>query len=226
MVMKNACLLFLPIYLLLVMEGLSQDSWKDVYSERTWTDRDAWQRPDDIIKQLGISKGSAVADIGCHEGYFTMKLASVVGPNGKVYAVDISRDKIEKVRANAKERNFDNVVAIVGDEANPKLPVASLDAVLIVDTYHEMDKHQEILSYIKASLKASGKLLICEPIADERKNLSRDVQEKRHELGMQFALDDLQAAGFKVISKHEGFVDRRKEKGDTMWLIVAVKEKL
>ena len=224
--MKRAFLLRLQFYVLTTASAFAQDSWKDVYSEKTWTQRDEWQRPNDIIKRLGISKGSTVADIGCHEGYFTMKLASVVGANGKVYAVDISRDKIEKVRANAQERNFSNVVAIVGEEANPKLPVSSLDAVLIVDTYHEMDKHQEILGFIKASLKSGGKLLICEPIADERKHLSRDLQEKRHELSMQFALEDLKAAGFRIAVEQENFVDRRKEKGDTMWLIVAVKEKL
>ena len=201
----------------------AQDAWKDIYRESAWEQRDTWQRADDIIGKLMIKAGSSVADIGCHEGYFTVKLAKVVGDKGRVYAVDISKDKIEKLKKNLEERKIENVNAIVGAEDNPHLPALTLDAVLIVDTYHEMDAHVEILNAIKKALKPKGKLVICEPISSERQKLSREDQERKHELGMNYAADDLIKAGFKILSQDGSFVDRVKEKGDKMWLIVCEK---
>lgn len=201
----------------------AQDPWKDIYREGAWEQRDKWQRADDIIGKLMIKPGSSVADVGCHEGYFTIKLAKVVGGQGRVYAVDVSRDKTEKLKKNLEERKIQNVNVILGEENNPRLPPLALDAVLIVDTYHEMDAHQEILGAIKKALKWKGRLVICEPISDERKKLSREDQERKHELGMNYAIEDLKKAGYKILLQEESFVDRVKEKGDKMWIIVCEK---
>jgi len=152
-----------------------------------------------------------------------MKLAKVVGDAGKVYAVDVSKDKVEKLKKHLKQRDISNVTTILGEKNNPRLPALSLDAVLIVDTYHEMDAHQEILQHIKSALNSKGRLLICEPIADDRKESSRTDQERKHELGMNYVLDDLKEKGFKIIFQQEGFVNRLKEKGDKMWVIVCEK---
>jgi ubiquinone/menaquinone biosynthesis C-methylase UbiE len=149
-----------------------------------------------------------------------MKLAPIVGKNGNVYAVDISKDKIERLKKHLADRNIQNVKPIIGEEDNPHLPSGTLDAALIVDTYHEMDDHQQILHHIKAALRTGGRLVICEPISDERKKLSRAEQARKHELGMNYAMEDLKQAGFKIVWKEEAFVDRVKEKGDRMWLIV------
>jgi ubiquinone/menaquinone biosynthesis C-methylase UbiE len=152
-----------------------------------------------------------------------LKLAKVVGDQGRVYAVDVSRDKIEKLKRHLDNRTITNVNAILGERDNPKLPTGALDAVLIVDTYHEMDAHQEILRSIKSSLKPKGRFVLCEPISESRIDLSRADQERKHELGMNFALEDLKRAGFKILFQDDAFVDRLKEKGDKMWLIVCEK---
>jgi ubiquinone/menaquinone biosynthesis C-methylase UbiE len=200
----------------------AQDPWKDVYRESAWEQRDTWQRSSEIISKLKLSASSRVADIGCHEGYFTMKLASVVR-SGKVYAVDISKSKLERLQEHLVKRNIKNVDVVLGKEDDPELPKNTLDAVLIVDTYHEMDQHATVLKHIMDALKPGGRLLLCEPISDERKALSRDEQEKKHELGMNFALNDLKMAGFKITFQQESFIDRVKEKGDKMWVIVCEK---
>jgi predicted methyltransferase len=207
----------------LTIPTIAQDPWKDVYRESAWEQRDTWQRPEEIMKKLAIKPGSKVADIGCHEGYFTLKLAKVVGDQGRVYAVDVSRDKIEKLKRHLEDRTITNVNAIVGERDNPRLPTGALDAVLIVDTYHEMDAHQEILKSIKSSLKPKGRFVLCEPISESRIDLSRADQERKHELGMNFALEDLKRAGFNILFQDDAFVDRLKEKGDKMWLIVCEK---
>jgi len=213
-------------FLLCFLYGLifAQDPWKNIYSQEAWAARDKWQRAGELIRFLKISPGSQVADVGCHEGYMTFKLAKEVGAKGIVYAVDIQASKLEKVQNHAEANNVAWIKTIKGDYDNPRLPINALDAVIILDTYHEMNDHAEILQHIKTSLKHGGRLLICEPIADSRRGLSRTDQEKKHELAMEFVLADLEKAGFKIFFQKDNYIDRTKEKGDKMWVVVALKD--
>lgn len=204
--------------------AFGQDPWKNIYSQHAWEARDKWQKPDELMRLMKIGPGSQVADVGCHEGYMTFKLAREVGAKGVVYAVDVEADKVEKVRKRAAENNITQVKVIKGDYDNPRLPAENLDGVIILDTYHEMDDHDEMLRHIKNSLKRGGRLVICEPIADSRRKLSRAEQERKHELGMEYALADLKKAGYKIFYQMDNFIDRTKEKGDKMWIVVGVKE--
>ncbi|MGC4033971.1 MAG: methyltransferase domain-containing protein [Tepidisphaeraceae bacterium] len=214
----------IPFLVLFLICSSFQDQWKNVYTESAWKDRDRWQRADDLIKQLGIKAGSSAADIGSHEGYMTFKLSTVVGASGKVFSVDVEQHKLDKLAEIAKSRQVTNITAIKGDYDDPKLAPNTLDAVIILDTYHEMKQHDAILAHIKTALKPGGKLVLCEPIADERRNLTRSEQESKHELGIAFAADDLMKAGLKIVRREDPFVDRTKEKSDNMWLLVAVKK--
>lgn len=202
----------------------AQDAWKNIYSQHAWAERDKWQRAEELIRMLQLSEGSRVADVGCHEGYMTFKLARHVGKNGVVYAIDLEQAKLDKVKKRADENGLSQIKVIKGDNDNPKLPFNTLDAVIILDTYHEIDHHDEILEHIKNSLKKGGRLLICEPIAGTRRELPRSDQERRHELAMGYALADLRKAGFKIIFQKDNFIDRTKEKGDKMWVLVVEKE--
>jgi precorrin-6B methylase 2 len=214
------------IFILMLMSQsvTGQDPWKNIYRESAWAERDTWQRPDEIIKLLKIKPGSHVADVGCHEGYMTVKLSAKVNENGKVYAVDVDQSKLDLLKKHLSERKIENVNLIKGDYDNPKLPANVLDAAIILDTYHEMDDHDKILEHIKTALKYGGRLILCEPIAESRKKLTRAEQEKKHELGVNFALEDLKKAGFEIIVQKDPFVDRNKVKGDMMWIIVAQKK--
>lgn len=127
------------------------------------------------------------------------------------------------LKKSIQENRFLNIQAIKGDDDDPKLPAETLDAVIIIDTYHEMDDPDEVLKRIKSSLKTGGKLVICEPVAEERRKLPRADQEKRHELGMNYAIEDLNKAGFRIKYQKDPFIDRTKEKGDKMWVITAEK---
>jgi len=212
---------------LLVLSTLfsfGQDPWKNVYTETAWVDRDKWQKADELIFQLNIKQGSKVADVGSHEGYMTVKLSRIVSSKGRVFAVDVEQPKLDKLKYHLSKRNITNVELVKGDHDNPKLPLNSLEAVVILDSYHEMDDHDKILQHIKSSLKPGGRLVLCEPIADERRKSNRESQERKHELGIDFALEDLLRAGFTIIKQQDPFVDRSKEKGDNMWLIVATKK--
>jgi predicted methyltransferase len=211
--------------LLMLMSGLStgQNPWKDVYSISAWQERDQWQRPSEILALLNLQPGSMVADIGSHEGYFTVKLAESVTNSGRVYAVDISKDKLARLKHNVRDRGLSNVVAIHADKDNPRLEANSVDGVLIVDTYHEFNDYSTILLHIYMALKPQGRLVISEPISDERKGLTRKEQVGKHELESRFVMDDLVRAGFRILMTQEDFVDRTAVKGDRMWVIVAEK---
>ena len=205
----------------LTLSCQSQDQWKNIYTENAWAERDKWQRANDIIDLLRLSSGSKVADIGCHEGYMTMKLSKQVGPTGRVFAVDVQQNRLDKLNGHLKEKHIKNVTTVKGDYDNPHLEPSSLNGALIIDTYHEMDDHDKMLLHIKAALKPGGRLVICEPIAEERRKLLRSEQERKHELGMNYALDDLRKAGFAIIFKQDPYIDRQQVKGDKMWIIVA-----
>jgi len=192
------------------------DTYMNVYTESAWKERDKWQKSEEIIRKLDVNKNSIVADVGSHEGYMTFKLAKTADT---VYAVDVDQSKLDKIQKHKPS----NVVLIKGDYDDPKLPPGKLDAVIILDTYHEMKDHDKILQHIFSSLKQGGRLVICEPIAQSRRNLSRADQEKKHEVSMEFVLEDLKKAGFTILEKKDPFVDREKIKGDKMWIILATR---
>lgn len=212
-----------PFLIFTASATYAQDQWKDIYRKNAWLERDQWQKADAIISKLLLKEGSKVADIGCHEGYMTFKLSKEVGDRGSVFAVDVQQSKLDKLSQHIVQAKATNITVVKGDYDDPHLPPNELDAVLIIDTYHEMDDHDDILQHIKTALKPGGRLLICEPIAKERSGLARADQERKHELGMNYALGDLVKAGFTVSFKQDSFVDREKVKGDKMWLVVAVK---
>ncbi|MGE0586987.1 MAG: class I SAM-dependent methyltransferase [Cyclobacteriaceae bacterium] len=213
-------LLLFPLSLV-IFTSQAQDAWKNIYTESAWRERDAWQRADAIMKHLDLRLGSKVADIGCHEGYMTMKLSKEVGDLGKVYAVDVEQNRLDKLKEHLQDRDIQNVITTKGDYDNPHLPANTLDGALIIDTYHEMDEHDAMLQHIKSSLRIGGLLVICEPIAKERRDLTREEQERKHELDMKYALEDLERAGFRVTFQQDPFINREKIKGDNMWIVVA-----
>jgi ubiquinone/menaquinone biosynthesis C-methylase UbiE len=216
------------VLFLSILPGLcvAQDQWKNIYSQPAWEARDKWQKPHELIRLLQISEGSRVADIGSHEGYMSFKLAARVGRRGKVYAVDLLQARLDKLKERAEASGLSQIQTVKGEPANPLLPANSLDAVLILDTYHEIREHAEMLRHIKTALKSGGRLVLCEPIADSRRALARAEQERKHELSMAFALEDLKKAGFVISFEKDNFIDRTEEKGDKMWVIVATKPSL
>lgn len=121
-------------------------------------DRDAWQKPDQIMDALGIADGSGVADIGAGAGWFTIRLARRVGPNGKVYAQDVQRQMLEAIRRRVAKEGLQNVETRLGEGSNPKLPTGALDAVLVVDVYPEVEDRVTFLRNVAASLKPNGRI--------------------------------------------------------------------
>lgn len=217
-------LLFIAVFTFLAIGSNAQNS--NIYTESAWTERDKWQKAELIIEQLSLEPGDKVADLGCHEGYMTIKLSRQVESQGLVYAVDIGTYKLKKLREHLSERNIENVIVTEGEPDDPKLPKEQLDAVLILDAYHEMDDHMLVLEHIKSALKSGGRLVIVEPIRESLRGKGRSEQEGKHEIDQRFVKEDLEKAGYRVIKEQDPFIDRTKPKGDKLWLLVAVKDQI
>ena len=121
-------------------------------------DREAWQKPDQIMDALGIADGATVADIGAGAGWFTIRLARRVGPNGVVYAQDVQRQMLEAIRRRVAREGLQNVETRLGVGSNPNLPSRSLDAVLVVDVYPEVEDRVAFLRNLAAALKPGGRI--------------------------------------------------------------------
>jgi len=106
---------------------------------------------------LGIGDGSYVADLGAGSGWFTIRLASRVGPNGKVFAEDIQRPMIQAINVRVETLGLKNVHTVFGASNDPRLP-EPVDAVLIVDAYHEMEQPVALLRNLVKSLKPSARV--------------------------------------------------------------------
>ena len=120
-------------------------------------DRDAWQMPDTVMDALGIADGSHVADIGAGGGWFTVRLARRVGPNGVVYAEDVQPQMLEAIRRRVDREGLRNVRTVRGDAADPRLPPESVEAVLMVDA-SEFSNPVAVLRGLAAALKPGGRV--------------------------------------------------------------------
>ena len=182
--------------------------------------REAWQKVGEILAAMRIGSGSVVADVGAGDGFLTARLARAVGPAGQVFAVDADDRAIERLRARVEQEALTNVTVVKGDAHDPHLDAASLDAVVIVNAYHEMVDHQAMLRRLRAALKPGGRLVIVEPIADKLLLDARERQTNVHEIAARFVEQEARDAGFRIETLHDPFI-RRPGSDVAEWLIAA-----
>ena len=128
----------------------------------TRPEREEEEQPDRALDEIGIAKGSTVADVGAGSGAITWRLAERVGPAGKVYANDIQPRMLELLRQNMAQRRIANVETVLGAVDDPKLPPSSVDLELMIDVYHEFSRPQEMLRHLRESLKPGGRMVLLE----------------------------------------------------------------
>jgi precorrin-6B methylase 2/mono/diheme cytochrome c family protein len=124
--------------------------------------RDKEERPELLMAALHIRRGATVADIGSGTGYFTWRLAEQVGPQGKVYAVDVQQNMLDLTRAAVDEHKLSNVEYVLATERSPRLPERSLDLVFIAYAYHEFGDPGAMMASIRRALKPGGRVVILE----------------------------------------------------------------
>jgi len=163
--------------------------------------RDAYQKPDEVLKALALRPGEVVADIGAGSGYFTLRFARAVGDTGRVYAVDISPDMIRHLNRRLRDAGVRNVVPVLADPHDPLLPDASVDRFVIVDTWHHIEDQAMYLGLLKRMLKPGGQVV---HIDFQKRDLPVGPP-----VGMKVAREDvvkqMEAAGFRLAAEH-GFL--------------------
>lgn len=125
-------------------------------------EREKEEHTSKLLPPLKIKPGDHVVDLGAGSGYYTMKLAEIVGPKGKVYALDIQPEMLEIIRRRVKRAGFQNVELVKTTETELKLPPASVDLFLMVDVYHELAYPYEVTVEMIKALKPGGRLVFVE----------------------------------------------------------------
>jgi ubiquinone/menaquinone biosynthesis C-methylase UbiE len=160
--------------------------------------RDAYQKPHEVVHALGLKPGDIIADIGAGSGYFTFHLARHVGDKGKVYAVDVSPEMILHVNRRIREFKMNNVVSVLADSDDPLLPDQSVNRFFICDVWHHIENPTKYLSLMKKILKPGGEVVII------------DFHKKEFPVGppmnMKIAREDvikrLESNGYRLTKEH------------------------
>jgi ubiquinone/menaquinone biosynthesis C-methylase UbiE len=130
-----------------------------------WLDRrerEQEEHPAEVIAALDLHPGEVVADLGAGSGYFTFRIAPIVGKTGTVLAVEIQQAMLDTLRTRASSQQATNVQVVQGAEIDPHLPAAGVDLVLFVDVYHELAYPFEVMTKVRQSLKPGGRVVFVE----------------------------------------------------------------
>lgn len=161
-----------------------------------------------VMDLLDIMPGKSVADVGAGSGWFTVRAAARVGPSGQVYAEDINPDAVDYIRNRAAQENLANVHTVLGEVSDTKLPRLSVDAVLILKTYHEFAHPILLMKRLRASLRPGAKIGI----------IDRNGNGADHGLAPEIVEREMAQAGYHRVGQY----DFTKDDGQDYFLIFAV----
>ena len=221
---RTSGLLLLPLLFLLPAVSAAQTSPPGIERQTELVDpRDAaWfyrpervesEKPEELLDLLGIEEGDVVADIGAGVGFFSLRAAERVGRTGKVLAVDVQPEMIAGLEMMIERFGHENIVPILGDLDDPKLPADSVDHVLIVIAYHEFSHPLEMMRHIRRAMKDDAQMLIVEYKAED---LSSRVQPL-HKMSEAEIMEEIPALGFRrvrvidIIPSQHVFVFKKTE---------------
>jgi cyclopropane fatty-acyl-phospholipid synthase-like methyltransferase len=166
--------------------------WARVFDD---PERDAWQKPDAVIRALVLAPDASVADIGAGTGYFSVRLARAV-PSGRVYAADVSPSMVHYLESRATQEKLTNLVAVLADPGDARLPRA-VDLVLLVDTYHHIGDRVAYFDRLRKSLTATGRLAI----VDFRPDSPAGPRHGR--VAPETVKAELARAGYRLVAGHD-----------------------
>lgn len=155
--------------------------------------RDQRLQIDRVMDLLHISAGKTVADIGAGGGWFTVRAARRVGPNGQVIAEDINPKAIDYIRNRAQREHLGNVEEVLGTPDDPRLPPDSLDAALMLKVYHEIAHPEILLAHLRVALKPGARFGI----------IDRSGNGANHGLNEPIAREEVERAGFKQVGRYD-----------------------
>lgn len=176
------------------------DEWAPMFDDPK---RDEWQKPDLVVAALALQPGMSVADIGAGTGYFEKRLAAAVGGDGAVIAVDVEPDMVRYLRERAHREDTPTVEARLGTADDPKLAPASVDRILVVDTWHHITDRVAYSKRLASALRPGGFVLVV-----DFKLESDRGPPKAHRLAPEQVIDELQQAGLAAAVVDVGLPDQ------------------
>jgi ubiquinone/menaquinone biosynthesis C-methylase UbiE len=172
------------------------------YLGAPWLTRESRDREEDcatLLTALQIEAGQTVCDMGCGNGFYSLRIAPLVGQRGKVIAVDIQREMLELLKERAAAEKVTNIETVLGTVIDPKLPPASIDLMLLVDVYHEFSHPVHMLAAIRASLKPSGRVALVEFRAEDPKVPIKPL----HKMSKAQIMKEFPPNGFKLVEEFD-----------------------
>lgn len=154
-------------------------------------EREMEENTTQLLKNLAVQPGTAIADIGAGSGYHSTLLSKMVG-NGKVYAVDVEPEMIAYLKNRIKLEGHKNIIPVLSTEQKVSLPANSIDVMLLVDVYHEFSFPYEMTLSMLEALKPGGKLVLVEFRAEDPNVPIKTI----HKMGEQQAVKEFKALGF------------------------------
>jgi ubiquinone/menaquinone biosynthesis C-methylase UbiE len=173
------------------------------YTGAPWLVRESRQREEDckrLLAALGLKRGQTVCDMGCGNGFYTLQLARLVGPKGKVYAVDIQAEMLEMLKQRAKRAGVANAVPVLGSVVDPRLPEGQIDLVLLVDVYHEFSHPEQMLAAIRKALRPEGRIALAEFRSEDRNVPILPL----HKMSKKQILKEFTANRFRLVEQFDG----------------------
>jgi ubiquinone/menaquinone biosynthesis C-methylase UbiE len=156
------------------------------------------ERPDALVQGMGLTPDAKVADIGAGTGYFSFRIASRI-PDGLVYAVDIQPEMLEILRKRIERGGIENVVTVLGKADDAMLPAATIDAVLLVDAYHEFAYPFEMMHSIFRALKPGGRVFLVEYRGED----PRIPIKPLHKMTQSQARKELESVGLRWVETRD-----------------------
>ena len=172
------------------------------YLGAPWLVRESRQREEDcatLLEALKVKPGDTVCDLGCGNGFYTLKLARLVGDNGRVIAVDIQREMLELLKDQATKEKITNIEPVLGTIVDPKLPKGSVDLLLLVDVYHEFSHPEQMLAAIHESLKPTGRVALAEFRAEDPAVPIKPL----HKMSKEQIMKEFPPNGFKLVEEFD-----------------------
>ena len=173
------------------------------YTGAPWLVRESRQREEDcrrLLEALGVRRGQTVCDLGCGNGFYTLELAKLVGPEGTVWASDIQLEMLRMLAKNAEEAGMRNIRAVLGTPVDPRLPRGAIDLVLCVDVYHEFSHPEAMLARVRDSLAEDGVLVLAEFRGEDPAVPIKPL----HKMTKKQVRVELASAGFRVAREFDG----------------------
>lgn len=162
----------------------------------TWLERperEAEERPQLVIDALEIKAGQTIADLGAGSGYYSFRIAPLVGQKGRVLAIDVEPRMLRIISERARRGGVDNVTTVLGTPSDPNLEPNSVDLLFMVDVYHELEFPLETMTKVRAALKPGGRVALIEYRAEDPKVMIKPV----HKMTERQIIRELTAAGFR-----------------------------